>query len=50
MLDLEPTAFSSKLLSKNNTGLGNVLYQISTVLAICKKYDTKQERDEIYWL
>ena len=39
MINLEPTAYWSKSLTKNNTGLGNVLYQISTVYSICKKYN-----------
>ena len=39
MLELEPYHLYSKHLSKNNTGLGNVLYQISAVLSICKKYN-----------
>ena len=39
MLNLVPTAYMSKLLNKNNTGLGNVLYQISTIYSICKKYN-----------
>lgn len=39
MLDLEPYHLYSKHLSKNNTGLGNVLYQISAIFAICKKYN-----------
>ena len=39
MLNLEPTAYWSKSLTKNNTGLGNVLYQISTIYSICKKYN-----------
>ena len=39
MLNLLPTACFSKCLNKNNTGLGNVLYQISTIYSICKKYN-----------
>ena len=39
MLNLLPTAYFSKCLNKNNTGLGNVLYQISTIYSICKKYN-----------
>jgi hypothetical protein len=39
MLNVEPTAYWSKSLNKNNTGLGNVLYQISTIYTICKKYN-----------
>jgi hypothetical protein len=39
MINLLVTAYFSGSLNKNNTGLGNVLYQLSTVYSICKKYN-----------
>jgi hypothetical protein len=39
MLSLELTAYNSSDLSLQNTGLGNVMYQLSFQYSICKKYD-----------
>ena len=41
MLCLLPTQYNSNFFNKNNTGLGNVLYQLSTVYCICKKFNLK---------
>ena len=42
MLFLDLTAYNSKSLSVNNTGLGNVLFQLSCQYGICKKFKIKE--------
>lgn len=41
MLGIKLTATDSEDLSKDNSGLGNVLYQLSSVISLCKKYKLK---------
>lgn len=38
-LKLQLSAHGSPWLKETNTGLGNVLFQIATVIALCKKFD-----------